>query len=424
MLSQCLIIIGTQYGDEGKGKFTELIAENFDIIARYQGGDNAGHSIVIKDKRYSLRLIPSGIFYPNKIVIIGNGVVVNPETLLQEIKYLNENKISTSKLLVSSRAHIIFNYHKIIDELNETIKGKKKIGTTKRGIGPCYSDKVNRVGIRFCDLFDIKSLEQKISAAIADKNIILKHFNYEKLDAKKIAKQYYEYGQKLKKYIADTDIIINKALNDKKRILFEGAQGEMLDLDFGTYPFVTSSNVISGAYNGSGLMFNKIHSVLGITKAYLSRVGSGPMPTEMDEKSANIIRTLGNEFGTVTKRPRRIGWIDLIALKHAVTLSGCTKLAISLLDVLDSQKNIYACIGYKYNGKKIETVLPNAENYEQCKPIYKKFPGWNTPIKNINKFNKLPKNCQNYLKFISDYLKVKIAYVSVGPERDQTIVLE
>lgn len=424
MLSQCLTIIGTQYGDEGKGKFTELIAKDFDIIARYQGGDNAGHSIVIKDKRYSLRLIPSGIFYPNKTVIIGNGVVVNPETLFEEIKYLNENKISTSNLIVSSRAHIIFNYHKIIDELNETIKGKKKIGTTKRGIGPCYSDKVNRVGIRFCDLFDIKSLEQKISAAIADKNIILKHFNYEKLDAKKIAKQYYAYGQKLKKYIADTDVIINKALNDKKRILFEGAQGEMLDLDFGTYPFVTSSNVISGAYNGSGLMFNKIHSVLGITKAYLSRVGSGPMPTEMDEKTANIIRTLGNEFGTVTKRPRRIGWIDLIALKHAVTLSGCTKLAISLLDVLDSQKNIYACVGYKFNNKKIETVLPNAENYEQCKPIYKKFPGWNTPIKNINKFNKLPINCQKYLKFISDYLKVKIAYVSVGPERDQTIVLE
>lgn len=424
MLSQCLTIIGTQYGDEGKGKFTELIAKDFDIIVRYQGGDNAGHSIVIKDKRYSLRLIPSGIFYPKKTVIIGNGVVVNPETLLEEIKYLNENKISTAKLLISSRAHIIFNYHKIIDELNETIKGKKKIGTTKRGIGPCYSDKVNRVGIRFCDLFDIKSLEQKISAAIADKNIILKHFNYEKLDAKKIAKQYYEYGQKLKKLIADTDVIINKALNDKKRILFEGAQGEMLDLDFGTYPFVTSSNVISGAYNGSGLMFNKIHSVLGITKAYLSRVGSGPMPTEMDEKTANIIRTLGNEFGTVTKRPRRIGWIDLIALKHAVTLSGCTKLAISLLDVLDSQKNIYACIGYKYQNKKIQTVLPSAENYEQCKPIYKKFPGWNQPIKNIKKFNKLPINCQNYLKFISDYLKVKIAYISVGPERDQTIVLE
>lgn len=424
MLSQCLTIIGTQYGDEGKGKFTELIAKDFDIIVRYQGGDNAGHSIVIKDKRYSLRLIPSGIFYPKKTVIIGNGVVVNPETLLEEIKYLNENKISTAKLLISSRAHIIFNYHKIIDELNETIKGKKKIGTTKRGIGPCYSDKVNRVGIRFCDLFDIKSLEQKISAAIADKNIILKHFNYEKLDAKKIAKQYYEYGQKLKNLIADTDVIINKSLNDKKRILFEGAQGEMLDLDFGTYPFVTSSNVISGAYNGSGLMFNKIHSVLGITKAYLSRVGSGPMPTEMDEKTANIIRTLGNEFGTVTKRPRRIGWIDLIALKHAVTLSGCTKLAISLLDVLDSQKNIYACIGYKYQNKKIQTVLPSAENYEQCKPIYKKFPGWNQPIKNIKKFNKLPINCQNYLKFISDYLKVKIAYISVGPERDQTIVLE
>lgn len=424
MLSQCLTIIGTQYGDEGKGKFTELIAKDFDIIVRYQGGDNAGHSIVIKDKRYSLRLIPSGIFYPKKTVIIGNGVVVNPETLLEEIKYLNENKISTAKLLISSRAHIIFNYHKIIDELNETIKGKKKIGTTKRGIGPCYSDKVNRVGIRFCDLFDIKNLEQKISAAIADKNIILKHFNYEKLDAKKIAKQYYEYGQKLKNLIADTDVIINKSLNDKKRILFEGAQGEMLDLDFGTYPFVTSSNVISGAYNGSGLMFNKIHSVLGITKAYLSRVGSGPMPTEMDEKTANIIRTLGNEFGTVTKRPRRIGWIDLIALKHAVTLSGCTKLAISLLDVLDSQKNIYACIGYKYQNKKIQTVLPSAENYEQCKPIYKKFPGWNQPIKNIKKFNKLPINCQNYLKFISDYLKVKIAYISVGPERDQTIVLE
>lgn len=424
MLSQCLTIIGTQYGDEGKGKFTELIAKDFDIIVRYQGGDNAGHSIVIKDKRYSLRLIPSGIFYPKKTVIIGNGVVVNPETLLEEIKYLNENKISTAKLLISSRAHIIFNYHKIIDELNETIKGKKKIGTTKRGIGPCYSDKVNRVGIRFCDLFDIKNLEQKISAAIADKNIILKHFNYEKLDAKKIAKQYYEYGQKLKNLIADTDVIINKALNDKKRILFEGAQGEMLDLDFGTYPFVTSSNVISGAYNGSGLMFNKIHSVLGITKAYLSRVGSGPMPTEMDEKTANIIRTLGNEFGTVTKRPRRIGWIDLIALKHAVTLSGCTKLAISLLDVLDSQKNIYACIGYKYQNKKIQTVLPSAENYEQCKPIYKKFPGWNQPIKNVEKFNKLPINCQNYLKFISDYLKVKIAYISVGPERDQTIVLE
>ncbi|WP_033159929.1 adenylosuccinate synthase [Mycoplasmoides alvi] len=421
MKNNCLTIIGTQFGDEGKGKFTEILADKYDYIVRYQGGDNAGHSIQIKNKRYSLRLIPSGIFYKNKTSIIGNGVVINIQTLLDEINYLKKNKIQIKNLYISDRAHVIMDYHILMDVINEKLKGKNSIGTTKRGIGPCYSDKINRVGIRISDLFNLNSLTKKIQIALLDKNILFEHFNESKFEAKILAEKYFKLGQKIKKFVADTNMILNQAIEKNEKILFEGAQGGMLDLDFGTYPYVTSSNPLTSAYTGSGLEFNRINSVLGIVKAYLSRVGSGPMPTELDNKIGEEIRSIGNEFGTVTKRPRRIGWIDLVALKHTIKISGCKFIAITLLDVLDTQKNIKACIGYKLNNKKIDFVPSNNDEYSKCVPIYKTFKGWLEPIKKITSYNDLPNKCKEYLSFIESFLNVKIAFISVGANKNQTI---
>lgn len=423
MKANCLTIIGTQFGDEGKGKFTEILAKEYDYIVRYQGGDNAGHSIQIKNKRYSLRLIPSGIFYKNKISVIGNGAVINLETLIDELNYLKKEKVEIGKLYISDRAHIIMDYHLLIDSINEKLKGDNSIGTTKRGIGPCYSDKVNRVGIRICDLFNLEELTKKIELAILDKNVLIKHFKYEPIDPQKLATKYFALGQKIKHFVVDTKILLNQALEKNKNILFEGAQGGMLDLDFGTYPFVTSSNPLTGVYTGSGLEFNKINSTLGIVKAYLSRVGSGPMPTELLDETANEIRKIGNEFGTNTKRPRRIGWIDLVALKHTLELSNCKKIAITLLDVLDTQKIIKVCIGYKLNNRKIDYVPANAEDYSKCIPIYKTFKGWQKSIRKIRKYNDLPIECKQYLSFLKNLLKIQIAYVSVGPNKEDTIIV-
>ncbi|WP_027123713.1 adenylosuccinate synthase [Mycoplasmoides pirum] len=423
MKSNSLLIFGAQFGDEGKGKFTEILANDYDYIVRYQGGDNAGHSIQIKNKKYALRLIPSGIFYSNKISVIGNGVVINLETLINELDYLKKNKVKIGKLYISDRAHIITDYHILMDEVNEKMKGNNLIGTTKRGIGPCYADKINRVGIRTCDLFDLKTLEKKIKNALLDKNIFLKHFKYKSFSAKDLANKYFKLGQKIKLFVTDTKNLLNNAIKNNKKILFEGAQGGMLDLDFGTYPFVTSSNPLSCVYSGSGLGLNKVNSILGIVKAYLSRVGSGPMPTEINDSIAEEIRKNGNEYGTVTKRPRRIGWIDLVALKHTLEISGCKEIAITLLDVLDFQKKIKVCIGYKLNNKKIDYVPANESDYEKCIPIYKTFNGWNKSINKLTKYEQLPKECSTYINFLKKYLKVKIRFVSVGPDKTQTIVV-
>ena len=393
------VIIGLQYGDEGKGKFTDLISDDYDYVVRYQGGDNAGHSIAFDNQKYSLRLIPSGIFKSKKVVI-GNGCVVNPETLLFEIEYLKKNKFKIeNQLYVSDQAHVIFDFNILMDKLIEDNKGNKKIGTTIKGIGPTYTDKYSRIGIRICDLFNIDILKQKLTLSLRDKNIIFKNYGYKKINVNQVAKKYYELGKKIRK-----------------------AQGVLLDIDFGTYPYVTSSNVATGMSSGTGIGISKINNVLGIVKAYTSRVGEGPFCSEIkDQKIANSIREKGNEFGTVTKRPRRIGWIDLVALKYAIEITGATELAITLLDVLSIMDKIKICINYSLNSKTIDYIPTSVDLYSKCKPKYIEVQGWKSDISMIKKYDDLPLNCKKYLTTIQKILNVKISYISVGPKRDQTI---
>lgn len=416
------VIIGLQYGDEGKGKFTDLISDDYDYVVRYQGGDNAGHSIAFDNQKYSLRLIPSGIFKSKKVVI-GNGCVVNPETLLFEIEYLKKNKFKIeNQLYVSDQVHVIFDFNILMDKLIEDSKGNKKIGTTIKGIGPTYTDKYSRIGIRICDLFNIDILKQKLTLTLRDKNIIFKNYGYKKINVNQVAKKYYELGKKIKKYVCNTTKLLNEAINANKKILLEGAQGVLLDIDFGTYPYVTSSNVATGMSSGTGIGISKINNVLGIVKAYTSRVGEGPFCSEIkDQKIANTIREKGNEFGTVTKRPRRIGWIDLVALKYAIEITGATELAITLLDVLSIMDKIKICINYSLNSKTIDYIPSSVDLYSKCKPKYIEVQGWKSDISMIKKYDDLPLNCKKYLTTIQKILNVKISYVSVGPRRDQTI---
>ncbi|MGL4952109.1 MAG: adenylosuccinate synthase [Mycoplasma sp.] len=419
--NQIQVILGLQYGDEGKGKFTDILANDYDYIVRYQGGDNAGHSIVIDGVKYALRIIPSGIFN-QKQTVIGNGCVVNPETLLREIQYLKEAKFSTEGILhLSATAHIIFDYHIALDKLNELNKGDLKIGTTCKGIGPCYTDKVSRIGIRVCDLYDYEILKQKITTSITEKNIIFKHYNHPLFNVEEVLEKYWEIGKQIKPYVTDTCYMLNTAVENGKKILLEGAQGVLLDINHGTYPYVTSSAVSTGMSAGSGIGVTKIHSILGIVKAYTSRVGEGPFCSEINDELAEKIRIEGREFGTVTKRPRRIGWIDIVALKHSIRIAGVTSLAITLLDVLSIVDKVKICIGYKYNDETIEFIPPTREEYYKCEPIYIEMPGWNKDISKITDFNSLPIECQNYVTKLQELLNTHIEYISVGPDRVQTI---
>jgi adenylosuccinate synthase len=376
MQQQCTLIIGSQYGDEGKGKFTDILADDYDYIVRFQGGDNAGHSIVINGVKYKLRLIPSGIFKKNKKVVIGHGVVCNPETLINEIDYLHANGFDVrNRLFVSNRSHIITEYHIAIDKYYEDLKGDQKVGTTLCGIGPCYADKIQRVGIRTSDLLDKGVLRNKIKLSLQTKIHILPHIGYSLKDVERLTNKYYALGQKIKPYISNTIDLLNDAYQNKKRILFEGAQGTFLDIDMGTYPYVTSSSTVAGVSSGSGISITKIDSVLSIVKAYTSRVGEGPFVAEIFSKDADYIRERGAEYGTVTKRPRRIGWLDLVMLKYAVNVVGTTHIALTLLDVLSGLKQIKVCVAYKYNNKVIHEILPSNKEYAKCKPIYKTFKG-------------------------------------------------
>lgn len=420
MKNNILGIIGSQYGDEGKGKFIDLLSNEYDIIVRYQGGDNAGHTIVINGEKHKLRLIPSGIFANNKTIIIGNGVVVNLRTLLQEIDYLKAKNISVDNLLISNKAHVIFDYHIQLDKLNEENKGLSKIGTTCRGIGPCYTDKVARIGIRICDLFNIETLEEKIKAALHEKNILFKHYNWPTFDATTLADEYYRMYLKIKDRIIDSSVYLNNAINENKKILLEGAQGVLLDIDHGTYPFVTSSNVASQMSGGSGIGITKINDLLGIVKAYVTRVGSGPFISEIHTDEATYIRERGNEYGTVTKRPRRIGWIDIVALNYSINLAGINQLAITLLDVLSGLDKIKLCVGYMYENEIINYIPPNNKEYSKCIPVYVTVDGWNEDISHCTSIKQLPVNCQKYLLLIQKLLKTPIKYVSVGPDRNQT----
>ncbi|KRL79115.1 adenylosuccinate synthase [Secundilactobacillus paracollinoides] len=419
-----IVVVGSQWGDEGKGKITDFLSKKADVVARYQGGDNAGHTIVFKGETYKLHLIPSGIFYSDKISVIGNGVVLNPKSLVTELRYLHDRNVPTDNLRISNRAHVILPYHILIDQLQEQTK-TNKIGTTNKGIGPAYMDKAERIGIRVADLLDKETFEEKLRQNLEEKNqLITKLYDHEPLKFDDIFEEYFDYGQELKNYVTDTSVVINDAIDDGKHVLFEGAQGVMLDIDHGTYPFVTSSNPVAGGVTiGSGVGPSKIDEVVGACKAYTSRVGDGPFPTELSNETGDFIREAGHEYGTVTKRPRRIGWFDSVVLRHAKRVSGLTHLSLNCLDVLTGLKTLKIAKAYELDGETIYHYPASLKEINRCKPVYEEFPGWDEDITGVRNFEDLPVNAQNYVNRLAELVGVDIATFSVGPDRTQTNVL-
>ncbi|MEK5521082.1 adenylosuccinate synthase [Heyndrickxia sporothermodurans] len=420
-----VVVVGTQWGDEGKGKITDFLSENAEVIARYQGGNNAGHTIRFNGETYKLHLIPSGIFYKEKISVIGNGLVVDPKALVQELKGLHERGISTDNLRISNRAHVILPYHLKIDEMDEERKGANKIGTTKKGIGPAYMDKAARVGIRMADLLDREIFEEKLARNLEEKNRLLERF-YETngFSLEEILDEYYEYGQQIKQYVCDTSVVLNDALDEGRRVLFEGAQGVMLDIDQGTYPFVTSSNPIAGGVTiGSGVGPTKINHVVGVAKAYTSRVGDGPFPTELHDDIGNQIREVGREYGTTTGRPRRVGWFDSVVVRHARRVSGITDLSLNSIDVLTGIETVKICTSYRYKDTVIEEFPANLNILAECEPIYEELPGWTEDITSCKTLEELPANARHYLERVSQLTGIPLSVFSVGPDRSQTNVV-
>ena len=421
-----LVLVGAQWGDEGKGKIIDILSAKVDYIVRYQGGNNAGHTVVVGDKEYIFHLMPSGILHRNKICCIGNGVVVDPKVLLREIEEIRNAEIGINgRLKISSLAHVILPYHRILDQLRET-KRENKIGTTGRGIGPCYADKISRCGIRMIDLLNPGILRDKLKDNLKEKNEIFKKvYKHKGFDFASIYKEYLGYGRIFAPYIANTALLLNQATDKKKDILFEGAQGTFLDIDFGTYPFVTSSSATSGgACIGAGVSPVKIDKVIGVAKAYTTRVGEGPFPTEFGEHFAKFMRAKGNEFGATTGRPRRCGWFDSVMVKEAVMLNGITELAIMKMDILDGLKEVKVCTAYKYKGKTFREFPHDFEILSKLKPVYKTFPGWPKVPTKPKSLRDLQSNARNYLAWISDMLKTKISMISVGSARVDTIFLD
>lgn len=420
-----VVVVGTQWGDEGKGKITDYLANQADVVVRSQGGNNAGHTIIFNTKKYALHLIPSGIFNPNIINIMANGMVINPKALLEELDILKTQGITDYQLYISNRAHIVMPYHIELDELFEQLKGDGAVGTTKKGIGPAYADKVSRIGIRVSDLLNPKILQEKMDVSIKFANIYFKSQNKPLFKTNDILQEFLDIGNKLKPYICDTSILLNNLIDDNKNILFEGAQGSMLCVDHGTYPYVTSSSPTAASIPlNTGISPQKITDVIGITKAYTTRVGEGVFPTEFKDEIANRIREVGHEYGTTTKRPRRIGWLDLVVLKHVVQINGITDLSIMLLDVLTGVEFIKICVGYVLNGKEIDYIPADYNQYENCLPVYEIYPGWKEDITQVKSFEELPQNCKNYLKIIEKKLGVNVTIFSVGPDRLQTVMLK
>jgi len=420
-----VVVVGTQWGDEGKGKITDFLSKRANIIARFAGGDNAGHTIKFEGETYKLHLIPSGIFYEDKISIIGNGVVINPKSIVKELKGLEERGISTSKLRISNRAHIILPYHIYQDQLEEESRGDQKIGTTAKGIGPCYQDKVARMGIRVADLLDKEVFEQKLRSNMEAKNKLFeKYYEVAPLQFEDIFEEYYAYGQEIAKYVTDISKIINDEIDNGGRVLFEGAQGVMLDIDQGTYPYVTSSNPVAGGVAiGAGVGPSKVSYVVGVSKAYTSRVGDGPFPTELFDEVGHQIREVGREYGTTTGRPRRVGWFDTVVVRHSRRVSGITHLALNSIDVLTGLDTVKICVAYEYNGERITEYPANLHIIEQCKPIYEELPGWNEDITNVREFKDLPVNAQQYVNRIVELTGIELMTFSVGPAREQTNVV-
>ncbi|MCF1674911.1 adenylosuccinate synthase [Tetragenococcus halophilus] len=421
-----VVVVGTQWGDEGKGKITDFLSENAEVIARYQGGDNAGHTIKFDDVTYKLHLIPSGIFYKEKTSVIGNGVVVNPKSLVEELNYLKEHGVSTENLRISDRAHVILPYHIKLDQLQEDAKGADKIGTTIKGIGPAYMDKAARVGIRVADLLDKDIFSERLKINLADKNRQFeKMYDDHAMAFEDIFEEFYEYGQQIKQYVTDTSVILNDALDRGRRVLFEGAQGVMLDLDQGTYPFVTSSNPVAGGVTiGSGVGPSKIDKVVGVCKAYTSRVGDGPFPTELFDEVGDQIRKVGHEYGTTTGRPRRVGWFDSVVMRHSRRVSGITNLSLNCVDVLSGLDTVKICTAYELDGKLIYHYPASLKELNRCKPVYEELPGWSEDVTNCKTLEELPENARNYLRRISELVGIRISTFSVGPDRNQTNILE
>ena len=421
-----IVVVGTQWGDEGKGKITDFLAEQADVIARFSGGNNAGHTIQFGGETYKLHLVPSGIFYKDKLAVIGNGVVVDPVALLKELDGLNERGISTDNLRISNRAQVILPYHLAQDEYEERRRGDNKIGTTKKGIGPAYVDKAQRIGIRMADLLEKETFERRLKENIEYKNAYLKGmFNETCPTFDEIFDEYYAAGQRLKDYVTDTAKILDDANVADEKVLFEGAQGVMLDIDHGTYPFVTSSNPVAGNVTvGTGVGPTSVSKVIGVCKSYTSRVGDGPFPTELFDEDGHHIREVGREYGTTTGRPRRVGWFDSVVLRHSRRVSGITDLSINSIDVLTGLDTVKICTAYELDGEKITEYPANLDQLRRCKPIFEELPGWTEDITGCRSLDELPENARNYLERISELCGVHISIFSVGPDREQTNLLE
>jgi len=421
-----VVVIGAQWGDEGKGKITDLLSGSADVVVRYQGGVNAGHTVVVDNQTFKLHLIPSGILYPDTECIIGSGTVIDPKILIEELDQLESLKISTKNLMISQTAHVTMPYHRLLDQASEEQRGSQKIGTTGRGIGPTYADKSERTGIRIIDLMETESLPDQLRWTISNKNVILeKLYNLPPLDPEAVIAEYLQYAERLRPHVVDASLKIYAAVQDRRNILFEGAQGTLLDLDHGTYPYVTSSNpVAGGACVGTGVGPTMIDRVIGVAKAYTTRVGEGPFPTEMVDGIGQVLCDRGAEFGTTTGRQRRCGWFDAVIGRYAVRINGLDCLAITKLDVLDGLDEIKVCIAYDIDGERCDHFPSSARTFARCEPIYETVPGWQESTADCRKLEDLPPAALNYLKFLAELMKVPIAIVSLGASRDQTIIVE
>ncbi len=418
-----IVLVGAQWGDEGKGKATDLLGGRVDYVVKFNGGNNAGHTVVIGDEKYALHLLPSGILSPGVTPVIGNGVVIDLEVLFQELDALGARDVDTSQLLVSANAHVITTYHRTIDKVTERFLGKRRIGTTGRGIGPAYADKINRVGIRIQDLFDENILRQKVEASLDQKNpLLVKVFNRRSIDAEAVADELLSYAERLRPMVADTSLVLNRALDADKTLLFEGGQATMLDIDHGTYPYVTSSNATSGgAATGSGVAPNRFDRVIAVVKAYTTRVGEGPFPTELFDDSGKWLRDKGFEYGTTTGRPRRCGWFDAPVARYSQRINGVTDFVLTKLDVLTGLDSIPVCVGYDVDGTHFDEVPVNQTDFHHAKPIYEYFPGWSEDISGVSTFDDLPANAQAYVSALEARIGARISVIGTGPSRDSII---
>jgi adenylosuccinate synthase len=423
-----IVVIGTQWGDEGKGKVVDVLAEKARLVVRFQGGNNAGHTMVVDGEQFISHLIPSGILHPDKICLIGNGVVVDPGVLIQEMEHLRERGISLGphNLLISENAHLIMPYHKLIDHGREQLKGDKKLGTTGRGIGPCYEDKVTRRGIRFCDLVDPDIFKEKLSFILGEKNFYLKEYlSSETVDEAAVLEEYLPYAETLRPHVTNVSVLINQAIKAGHHILFEGAQGTHLDIDHGTYPYVTSSNTVAGnACCGAGIGPTQIHSVIGMVKAYTTRVGSGPFPTELQDEIGDLIQERGAEFGATTGRRRRCGWLDTVLVRNAARINSLTGIAVTKLDVLTGLKTLKIATAYRYRNERLTEFPPTIKVLEACEPVYEELPGWADDLTAVQDVDDLPENARAYVKRMEELLEVPVQIISVGPGRKQTLLLQ